>query len=105
MRHGTGIDDPVVLTIIESIHHHLRRSLPAVFATILVVAAMAVALVAAAGNGVSLWVPAVALVLAGQTSRPRYRPQLAALRRVGPARKASTSSAVDHAPLRRWPIG
>jgi hypothetical protein len=34
-------------------------------ATIVVIAAMAVALVEAAGNGVSLWAPAVALVLAG----------------------------------------
>ena len=57
MRHGTGIDDPVVLTIVESIHHHLRRSLPAVVATMLVIAAMVVALVGAAGNGVSFWVP------------------------------------------------
>ncbi len=65
MRHGTCIDDPVVLTIIESIHHHLRRSLPAVVATILVIAAMAVALLEAAGTGVGLWVPTAALVLAG----------------------------------------
>jgi hypothetical protein len=65
MRNGTGIDDPVVLTIIESIHHHLRRSVPAVVATIIVIAAMAVALLEAAGTGVSPWVPAVALVLAG----------------------------------------
>ncbi|HEY0484047.1 MAG TPA: hypothetical protein VGD37_41295 [Kofleriaceae bacterium] len=65
MRYGTGIDDPVVLTIIESIHHHLRRSLPAVVATIVVVAAMAVALVEAAGNRTTLWEPAVALMLAG----------------------------------------
>jgi len=65
MRNGTGIDDPVVLTIVESIHHHLRRSVPAVVATIIVIAAMAVALLEAAGNGVSPWVPAVALVLAG----------------------------------------
>ena len=65
MRYGTGIDDPVVLTIIESIHHHLGRSLPAVVATILLIAAMAAALVEAAGNDVSLWAPAVALVLAG----------------------------------------
>src|SRR3954451_6755114 len=65
MRYGTGIDDPVVLTIVESIHHHLRRSLPAVVATIVVITAMAVALVEAAGNGISLWVPAVSLMLAG----------------------------------------
>jgi hypothetical protein len=65
MRYGTGIDDPVVLTIVESIHHHLRRSVPAVVATMVVIAAMAVALVEAAGNGVSLSVPAVSLMVAG----------------------------------------
>jgi hypothetical protein len=66
MRYGTGIDDPVVLTIVESIHHHLRRSLPTVVATIVAIAAMAVALVEAAGNGVSFWVPAaVSLMVAG----------------------------------------
>ena len=65
MRYGTGIDDPVVLTIVESIHHHLSRSVPAVVATMVVIAAMAVALVEAAGNGVSFWVPAVCLMVAG----------------------------------------
>jgi len=65
MRYGTGIDDPVVLTIVESIHHHLRRSLPAVVATILVTAAMAAALVEAAGNGISFWAPAMSLIVAG----------------------------------------
>jgi hypothetical protein len=65
MRYGTGIDDPVVLTIVESIHHHLRRSLPMVVATVVVIAVMAVALVEAAGNGISFWAPAVSLILAG----------------------------------------
>jgi hypothetical protein len=65
MRGGTGIDDPVVLTIVESIHHHLSRSVPAVVATMVVLAAMAVALVETAGNGVSFWVPAVIVMVAG----------------------------------------
>src|SRR4051812_39592944 len=65
MRSGAGIEDPVVLTIVESMHHHLRRSLPAVVATIVVIAAMATALIEAAGNDVSLSVPAAAFVLAG----------------------------------------
>jgi hypothetical protein len=65
MRDGTGIDDPVVLTIVESIHHHLSRSVPAVVATMVVIAAMTVALVEAAGNGVSFWVPAVIVMVAG----------------------------------------
>src|SRR3954453_16645217 len=30
MRHGTGIAAPLILTIVDSIHHLLRRSLPAV---------------------------------------------------------------------------
>jgi hypothetical protein len=34
-------------------------------ATIVVIAAMAVALVEAAGNGISFWAPAVSLILAG----------------------------------------
>ena len=65
MREGTGIDDPVVLTIVESIHHHLSRSVPAVVATMVVIAAMAVALAEAAGNGVSFWDPAVILMVGG----------------------------------------
>jgi len=65
MRAGTGIDDPVVLTILESIHHHLSRSVPAVVATMVVIAAMAVALVEAAGNDVSFWVLAVIVMVAG----------------------------------------
>ena len=89
MRHGTEIDDPVVLTIIESIHHHLRRSLAVVVATILAIAAIAVALVEAAGNDVSFWVPAARdggwrshrrTSLGHQSSRHRHRPQPAALR-------------------------
>ena len=65
MRYGTGIDDPVVLTIVESIHHHLRRSLPMVVATVVLIAVMVVALVEAAGNGISFWVPAVSVIVAG----------------------------------------
>jgi hypothetical protein len=65
MRDGTGIADPVVLTIVESIHHHLSRSVPAVVATMVVIAAMVIALVKAAGSGVSLWVPAVIVMVAG----------------------------------------
>ncbi|MEA2683113.1 MAG: hypothetical protein QOK05_1441 [Chloroflexota bacterium] len=65
LRDGTGIDDPVVLTIVESIHHHLGRSALAVVATMVVIAAMAVALVEVAGNDVSIWVPAVIVMVAG----------------------------------------
>jgi hypothetical protein len=65
MWNGSRIDDPVVLTIVESIHHHLSRSVPAVVATMVAMAAMAVALVESAGNGVSFWVPAVIVMVAG----------------------------------------
>ena len=50
MRDGTGIDDPVVLTIVESIHHHLRRSIPTVVVTMVGIAATTIALVEAAGT-------------------------------------------------------
>jgi hypothetical protein len=65
MWNGTRIDDPVVLTIVESIHNHLSRSVPAVVATMVVITAMTVALVEAAGNGAGLWVPVVLVVVAG----------------------------------------
>jgi hypothetical protein len=59
------IDDPVVLTIVESIHHHLRRTVVVVVATIVLIAASTLALFAASGDGVTLWVAAAVLVLAG----------------------------------------
>jgi len=65
IRDGTRIDDPVVLTIVESIHHHLSHSVAAVVATMAVIAVMAVALVEGAGNSVSLWVPAAIFIVAG----------------------------------------
>ena len=64
MLRGSRIDDPVVLTMVESIHHHLRRSVAAVVATIVVIAASGVALVVASGDGVSFWVPVAITVVA-----------------------------------------
>jgi hypothetical protein len=64
MREGTRIDDPVVLTIVESIHHHVSGSVPAVVATMLVIAAMVIALVEAGRNSVSFWWPALIVMLA-----------------------------------------
>src|SRR4051794_27512089 len=52
MLRGTGIDDRVVLMIIESIHDHLRRSALMVVAAMLAVAAR----VETGGVGVSLWI-------------------------------------------------
>jgi hypothetical protein len=62
---GNRIDDPVVLTIFESIHDHLRRSVAAVVATTVAIAVMARALVEASGADVSLWVPVAIVMLAG----------------------------------------
>jgi hypothetical protein len=58
------IDDPVVLTIVESIHHHLRRSVGVVVATIVLIAASTLALIAASEDGVTPWLAAAILVLA-----------------------------------------
>jgi hypothetical protein len=62
---GNRIDDPVVLTIVESIHDHLRRSVAAVVATTVAIAVMALALVEASGADVSFWVPVAIVMLAG----------------------------------------
>jgi hypothetical protein len=54
MWRGTAIEDPVVLTIVESIDHHLRRSVWSVVAAVGVVAVMTIALLAGGGGGVAL---------------------------------------------------
>ena len=59
------IDDPVVRTIVEAIHHHLRRSVVAVVATIVLIAVSTLALAAASSDGVTPWVAAAIVVLAG----------------------------------------
>jgi hypothetical protein len=51
MWRGTAIEDPVVLTIVESIDDHLRRSVWPVIAAVAAVAAMTIALVAGGGGG------------------------------------------------------
>lgn len=73
MLRGSRIDDPVVLTIVESIHHHLRRSVAAVVATTVVIAAMALALAESSGDGVSFWVPvAIIVITAGAIAEHRW---------------------------------
>ena len=70
---GSRIDDPVVLTIVESIHHHLRRSVAAVVATIVVIAAATIALVEASGGTASPWLPAaIVVVAAGAIAEHRW---------------------------------
>ena len=51
MWRGTAIEDPVVLTIVESIDDHLRRSVWLVIAAAATVAVMTVTLVAVGGGG------------------------------------------------------
>ena len=65
MLRGSPIDDPVVLTIVESIHGHLRRTVGAVVASIVAIAGYVVALVEVSGEGVSPWVPAAIVIAAG----------------------------------------
>ena len=110
MRNGTGIDDPVVLTIVESIHHHLRRSLPAVVATMVVIAAMVVALVGrrqwrqllgACSVFDGGWRSHRRTSLGHQSSRSRHRPQPSALTRAqlsDPATSARRDVAVVKLP-------
>jgi hypothetical protein len=62
---GSRIEDPVVLTIVESMHHHLRRSLAVVVATTVAIAVMGLVLVEVGSDGVSFWVPVAIVVLAG----------------------------------------
>jgi hypothetical protein len=45
MWRGSAIEDPVVLTIVESIDHHLHRSVWPVVAAIVAIAAMAIVLI------------------------------------------------------------
>jgi hypothetical protein len=65
MLRGSRIDDPVVLTIVESIHQHLRRSVVVVVATIVAIAVTTVVLVETGSDSVSPWIPAAIVVLAG----------------------------------------
>jgi hypothetical protein len=51
MWRGTAIEDPVVVTIVESIDRHLRGSVWPVIAAVVAVAAMAIALVEVGGFG------------------------------------------------------
>jgi hypothetical protein len=63
LLHGSRIDDPVVLTIVEAIHQHLRRSVVVVVATIVAVTIATVALVVTGGDGVNPWMPVAIVAL------------------------------------------
>ncbi len=51
MWRATAIDDPVVVTIVESIDRHLRGSVWPVIAAVVAVAAAAIGLVEVGGSG------------------------------------------------------
>lgn len=61
MRRGSAIEDPVVLTIVESIHHHLRRSVRPVIAAVVALAVATVTLLAV-GEGRAVALPASIVV-------------------------------------------
>jgi hypothetical protein len=63
---GSAIDDPVVLTIVESIDRHLRQSVGLVVATVVTAAALAVLLVRMGGaEGTVVIVALIGLLAAG----------------------------------------
>jgi hypothetical protein len=64
--HGKPVSDPVVLTILESMHEHVGRSLPMATVAVAAVAGCGVALVRASGSDVSLlWVALATAALVG----------------------------------------
>ena len=63
MQRCSRIEDPVVLTIVESIHHHLRRSVVVVVATMVAIATTTVVLVETGSDTVSPWIPMAIIVL------------------------------------------
>jgi hypothetical protein len=70
---GTAIDDAVVVTIVESIDHHLRGSLWPVVAAVIAVAAAAIALVEAGGGaGSTLAAIAIGLLAAAVIAAHRW---------------------------------
>jgi hypothetical protein len=70
---GSRIDDPVVLTIVEAIYHHLRRTVVGVVATIVGVTVATIALVVTGGDGVSPWIPVAIIALsAGAIAEHRW---------------------------------
>ena len=61
MWRGTSIDDPVVVTIVESIDRHLRRSVWPVIAAVVAVAATAIGLVEVGSFGAGAMLPAIVI--------------------------------------------
>lgn len=73
MWHGTAIDDAVVVTIVESIDCHLRRSLWPVVAAVVAVAAAAIVLVeVGGGEGSTLIAIAIGVLAAAVVAAHRW---------------------------------
>lgn len=73
LRTGSAIDDPVVLTMIESMHEHQRRTCVLMIAATVAVGASAVALAAASGDPVAAIVAvAIVAVTAGAIAQQRW---------------------------------
>jgi hypothetical protein len=64
MWSGRQIEDPVVHTIVESIHHHLQRTVLSVVAAMVALAAATLALVVAGTDEVNTWAVGVIVVVA-----------------------------------------
>ena len=60
---GSRIDDAVVLTIVETIHRHLPRSVMVVVAAMVAVTIATIALVMTRDDSVSPWIPVAIVVL------------------------------------------
>ena len=74
MRTGTGIDDPVVYTIVESISHHMHRvGVWPLVVTATAIAVPGVALLVAGGHGSGVVVAAGVAVLLGAMTVAAYR--------------------------------
>src|SRR5206468_4299195 len=72
MWRGTGIDDPVVLTIVEAMHHHMRRGLWLVVAATIAVAGPAAVLAANSGRGGVIWLSAAIVTVVAATVAGHY---------------------------------
>jgi len=60
---GSRIDDPVVLTMVETIHRRLRRRVMVVVAAMVAVTIATIALVMTGDDSVSPWIPVAIVVL------------------------------------------
>jgi hypothetical protein len=70
---GRSIDDPVVLTMVETMHEHLRQRSALVVATLVAIAVATVALVELGGDGLHAgWITLTMVVLAASVGGLRW---------------------------------